>query len=809
MEAENPHLEVRTPADRETAARIATVPVGAWLTVIVTAGAQIYAVHTWDQPNRDLITALSIVAIASAIGISLLPIERIVRGAWREIFFFGWTAGMLVMIGVLTAADGGANSPFAVLFALPILFASLSYPLRITMVLGVLAVTVFVAAELVAGDASTEYTVFWSFALICVALLCAWESRGQIRAWRAHGEAAMALRRSEKLTRAHAEQQKAVADLGQLALEGADVDELCAEAVKLVRTRLDVDFSAVLKYLPDEDAFVIKAEDGMRPGEVGARIPAGMGSQAGYTLATGEAVVVADWRREDRFEQSRILHETGAISGATTLVRAKGESFGVLGAQSTTQRDFSAEEVSFIQSIANVLANAIERHAAEQQTRHEALHDPLTGLPNRTLFMDRLGHALVQAGRRDSSVAVLFCDLDQFKLVNDSLGHAAGDELLAAVALRFEQTLRPEDTIARFGGDEFAVLVEDVSAERDATRVAERLAASLARPFILRRREHFVSASIGISIAVGEEKPEAMIRDADAALYRAKDRGRGRYEIFDEVMRARVVAHMQIENDLRRALERGELELHYQPVISLRDGRITGLEALMRWRHPDRGLLAPPDFIPAAEASQLILPMGRWAITEALRAAGEWQRLDPDGPPLRIAVNLSARLLTDPRLPADLGRAIEANGIEPVTVELEITETALLEEAESPERCIRRLKALGVRMVLDDFGTGFSSLGYLRRFPLDAIKLDRTFVEHLADRSEDEAIVRAVVEMAGALGLEVIAEGVETSDQLAAVSELGCGHAQGFYFAKPTPVEEVAEMLGERPWALVTGNPGG
>jgi diguanylate cyclase (GGDEF)-like protein len=456
-----------------------------------------------------------------------------------------------------------------------------------------------------------------------------------------------------------------------------------------------------------------------------------------------------------------------------------------------------------MQSIANVLANAIERHAAEEHTRHEALHDPLTGLPNRNLFLDRLAHALTQSERRQTSVAVLFCDLDQFKVVNDSLGHAAGDELLAAVALRFEQTLRPEDTIARFGGDEFAVLVEDVSSERGATRVAERLAASLARPFILRRQEHFVSASVGISIGAVGEKPEALMRDADAALYRAKERGRGRYEIFDEVLRARVVDNMQTENALRRALERGELELHYQPVISLRGGTVAGLEALMRWSHPDRGLLYPGSFMSAAEDSQLILPMGRWAMNDALRTAAAWQGLDPDGPPTRIAVNLSARQLTDPQLPADLEKAIHASGIEPVTVELEITETALLEETESPERSVQGLKEMGVRVVLDDFGTGFSSLGYLRRFPLDAIKLDRAFVEHLADRSEDEAIVRAVVEMAGALGLDVVAEGVETADQLEAVAELGCSHAQGFYFAHPTPPEQVPDLLADPPWAPV------
>ena len=300
---------------------------------------------------------------------------------------------------------------------------------------------------------------------------------------------------------------------------------------------------------------------------------------------------------------------------------------------------------------------------------------------------------------------------------------------------------------------------------------------------------------------MGQERPEALIRDADAALYRAKDQGRGRYEIFDSVMRARVVEHMETENDLRRALERGEIELHYQPVISLADGRIAGLEALVRWQHPERGLLGPASFLAAAEDSQLILPIGHRSIKHACIAAAGWQELDPDGPPTRIAINVSARQLTDPTLPATLEAAIQASGIEPVTIELEMTETALLEESEAPEHCLSGLKALGVRLILDDFGTGFSSLGYLRRFPLDGIKLDRSFVEDLAEPSADSAIVRAVVEMAGALGLEVVAEGVENAEQLEAVTNLGCHHAQGFHFSPPVAATEVPGLLQEQPWA--------
>jgi EAL domain-containing protein (putative c-di-GMP-specific phosphodiesterase class I) len=272
-------------------------------------------------------------------------------------------------------------------------------------------------------------------------------------------------------------------------------------------------------------------------------------------------------------------------------------------------------------------------------------------------------------------------------------------------------------------------------------------------------------------------------------------------------MRARAAQHVELENDLRRALDRDELELHYQPVVSLRDGSVATLEALIRWRHPERGLIPPGDFLRAAEESQLLVPIGRRSIGLACRAAAEWQALHPDGRPIRVAINLSSRELGDSELPRTLERAIASSGIEPVTVELEITETALLEETEGPEQSLRKLKDLGVRLVLDDFGTGYSSLGYLRRFPLDAIKLDRSFVEHLGDRSTDATIVRAVVEMAAALGLDVVAEGVETADQLAAVRALGCDLAQGFYFSRPLPAEEAAGVIRETPWSVAVPNP--
>ncbi len=349
--------------------------------------------------------------------------------------------------------------------------------------------------------------------------------------------------------------------------------------------------------------------------------------------------------------------------------------------------------------------------------------------------------------------------------------------------------------MARFGGDEFAVLAEDIGNERGATRIAERIAEALARPFVLREREHFVSASVGIAIGDGHEAPEALIRDADSALYRAKERGRGGYEIFDEVMRSRVIEHMQIENDLRRAIQRQELELHYQPVIKLSDGSIVALEALLRWNHPARGLIGPLGFIPVAEESRLIVPIGRWVIEQACRQAATWQELHPDSAPVSVAVNLSARQIADPDLLSHIEGSVRANRIDPSSLWLELTETTLLDDTAFVERTLESLKGLGVRLVLDDFGVGFSSLGYLKRLPLSMIKLDRSFVENLTEGSHDAAIVRAVNEMADTIGIGVVAEGVETEEQVQMASALGCGFAQGFHFSEPVPVSHVEALL--------------
>jgi diguanylate cyclase (GGDEF)-like protein/PAS domain S-box-containing protein len=448
-----------------------------------------------------------------------------------------------------------------------------------------------------------------------------------------------------------------------------------------------------------------------------------------------------------------------------------------------------------VRGIVATLRDVTERRALERELEHQAFHDRLTGLANRALFRDRLEHALARRNRNQHPVAVLLLDLDDFKVVNDSLGHAAGDRLLVLVAERLRGRLRAADTTARLGGDEFAVLLDDPAAADEAFRVAERLIDALAAPYQLDGRELFVRASIGVALAARTGQPaDELLRDADMAMYAAKAQSRGGYQVFQPALHEAAVGRLALEADLQRGIEEGQFALRYQPILELASGRLVGLEALLRWRHPERGWVAPLDFIPAAEASGQIVPIGRFVLRHACRQAVAWQARFP-ARPLRMSVNVSARQLQEPEVADDIKRVVDECGLDPRLLVLEITESVLVQDVEAMAAKLRALTAFGLRVAVDDFGTGYSSLSYLHRFPVHLLKIDKSFTDRVDGGFEEAALARAIVRLGQALHLETVAEGVETPSQLAALRELGCTFGQGYHFAKPLEVDEVEDLL--------------
>ncbi len=446
--------------------------------------------------------------------------------------------------------------------------------------------------------------------------------------------------------------------------------------------------------------------------------------------------------------------------------------------------------------LAGSMTDVTERKTAEEQLVHDALHDALTGLPNRALFNEELRLAIDRRRRRaDYGFTVLFLDLDRFKVVNDSLGHLAGDTLLTELSARIHRCLRPGDRVARLGGDEFTILLDDIDDVPDATRIADRIQAELAAPFVIGGREVYTTASMGIALsATGYTEPEAVLRDADLAMYRAKARGRARYEVFDLAMHASAVERLELETDLRRALERDEFLLHYQPVLRVEDQRIVGFEALLRWRHPRRGMVDPAAFIAVAEETNLIVQIGAWVLREACRQLRAWRGRFGDQPGISVGVNVSGRQLLTPGLAEHVRRAIAEHGVPARRLHLEITENVLMEDAMAAAGVIDELKTLGVHILMDDFGTGYSSLSYLRRFALDALKIDREFVMHL-EVEENLELVRTIVTLARNLGLGVVAEGVESTQQYLQLRALDCQFVQGFLFSPPVDAEAAARLL--------------
>ncbi len=583
-----------------------------------------------------------------------------------------------------------------------------------------------------------------------------------------------ATRRDEARLARHVRCQGALAALGRRAVEGAGWEALSAAAGPQMTAALGVEWACV---------FARSEDGGAAPVE---------GAEPGCALDVPlppEPALLDARRLPKRWLASGVRSAIVAPVGPPSQPRAW------VAAMSRAEEAFGDEELQFVEATAHLLAAAEERRTAEARARVRALVDPLTGLPNRTLLADRAAHATARAAREGTTLAAVCVDVDRFSDVNETFGHGTGDEVIRTLAQRLQSVLRVSDTLARTGGDEFAILCEGVEDERGAIEATRRIMALFDVPVVIGERTLHLSASIGVAVADGGSgSAEGLLRDADVAMHRAKARHGTGYELFDRAMRRRVVERLQLEQDLRRALEAGEFVLHYQPLVSLQEHRIVGVEALVRWQHPARGMVSPAGFVPLAEDTGLIVPLGRWVLDEACRQLTRWGA-DPALAPVYMSVNLSGRQLAAPGLAEEIDAALRRTGVAPEQLALELTETVLMEETSSPAVVLQTLQALGVRLLLDDFGTGYSSLNYVKRFPLNGIKVDRSFIAGIADDEGDRHLLRAIVSMASALGVAVIAEGVETMAQASWLASMGCDVAQGFGLARPAPADAIEPLL--------------
>jgi diguanylate cyclase (GGDEF)-like protein len=537
--------------------------------------------------------------------------------------------------------------------------------------------------------------------------------------------------------------------------------------------------------------------DGGPARTLGAPVPDALVPALVAALAPGSeakrarrCLVVGDVRADPRWASVRDVAPVRALWACPIDRSDGGGRLGLVVLHFDEPRLPDAPDVRVLESSADLTLIAVEAVAAQEQLVHQATHDALTGLPNRLLFLDRTAVALSRLSRSSMSVAVLFVDLDRFKTVNDSLGHDVGDRLLVALARRLEQAMRPADTVARFGGDEFTILCEDIDGEEEATAIATRVRTVVAEPVSLEGHDLWVTASIGSAHTADPGRAASeLVEDADAAMYRAKRAGGDVHLVHDAAARSRALLELVTFQALRKAIDRDELLLHYQPTVDLATGHVVGAEALVRWDHPEHGLVQPLEFISLAESTGLIMPLGTLVLNEACAQSTRWSTRADDA--FLMSVNLSARQFADPNLPDLVAGALQRVGATPSSLSLEITESTLMEHAEGTMVALHALKDLGVRLAIDDFGTGYSSLTYLKRFPIDVIKVDKSFVDGLGKDAGDEAIVATVVELAHTLGMQAVAEGVETDVQLGRLRELHCDAAQGFLFSRPVPAADV------------------
>jgi diguanylate cyclase (GGDEF)-like protein/PAS domain S-box-containing protein len=585
----------------------------------------------------------------------------------------------------------------------------------------------------------------------------------------------------------------AAADLGRRAIRLQDLGALLRETVTVVHEAIG-SYGASIMRSGDGGAVTIVA--GLHEDSVGRTFDDPGGWLERSVLRADRSVLGNDVTGDPRIGEHPVLGAFGLSRLlAVPVPQLADRSYAIVVSRATEDAPFAPEDARFLEAVANIVATAFDRADAEAATRHQALHDPLTGLANRTFLRGQLEQALAATRRDRSSVALLLLDVDRFKLVNDTIGHGAGDAVLCEVAERLRALVRGGDIAARLGGDEFVIACSRVGDEREVASLAGRIVDAFEEPFVAGGREWHLAASIGVAHGGAGSSADDLLRDADLAMYRAKDRGGARYEVYDAELRARVVQRLALEAALRQAVEREELVLHYQPLVDLRTGALEGFEALLRWNHPERGLVGPAEFVSIAEDTDLILPIGHWVLRSVCAQIAAWNAERPERPPVHVRLNVSPRQIT-PALAAAVGTAVRQAGIEATQLGLEITERLLVEEP-TASAVLEEVRDLGVSVALDDFGTGYSSLSYLKTYPVDVLKLDRSLIAELGTSPESTAIVKAAVDMATALGLRVVGEGIEEPAQARVLRELGCGIGQGFLFSRPLPLDAASRLLAD------------
>lgn len=603
--------------------------------------------------------------------------------------------------------------------------------------------------------------------------------------------------RAAESTLKQAARHSLIAALGQFALQNPGFDALLAAAAATIEKGLQPEYCRYLALAPDETLLQFKAGFGWQGAWADqVDFDAAVEIEDRFSIGARDSVLIEDYTAETLRSPSPVLRAHGIRSGAEVLVRGANGPYGLLGIYSRMPGAYGLDSVDFLQGIKNTLAAAIDRKSAQDRLAYLAQFDALTGLPNRNLYLDRLLQALRHTDCERRTVGVVFVDVDRFKSVNDKLGHSGGDEVLTQVALRLRECLRPADTVARLSGDEFALVLDQLARPEDASMVAERVILSLAKPFHVHGHEVYVSASLGISISPADgSNPDTLLKNADMAMHRAKQAGRNTYRFYLPDMNARAAARLQTETELRGALARQEFVLHYQPKADIRTGLISGFEALLRWNHPQRGLVLPNEFIPVLEETGLINDVGEWVVRQACGQIRAW-RIEGLRP-CPIAVNLSARQFNQNNLDSSIGKILESSQIDPSLLEFELTESVLMSDSEDAVQVLDNMKKYGVRLSVDDFGTGYSSLAYLKRFPLDALKIDRAFIRHITTDQGDATIAKAIINLAHSLKLKVVAEGVETQAQLDFLREHACDEMQGYLLARPMPAADCARAMNQ------------